>query len=100
MSYGNFTGPRANFNYGFGLILTTYFLHLDGEGDAARAKKFLQALRSGKGGQEAIDVLLDGRSYEEMQEAISKAWKRKRVEIKWDESSMSESEEEAPEEDE
>ena len=37
---------------------------------------------------------------EEMQEAISKAWKRKRVEIKWDESSMSESEEEAPEEDE
>jgi len=99
MSYGNFTGPRANFNYGFGLILTTYFLHLDGEGDAARAKKFLQALRDGKRGQQAIDVLLDGRSYEEMEEAISKGWKRKRVEIEFGDSSMSEADEE-PEEDE
>lgn len=98
MSYSNFTGPRANFNYGFGLVLTTYFLHLDGDGDAARAKKFLQALRDGKTGQDAIDVLLDGRSYEEMQEAISKGWKRKRVEIEWDDSSMTEADTE-PEED-
>ncbi|QJE96346.1 SHD1 domain-containing protein [Luteolibacter luteus] len=97
MSYGNFTGPRANFNYGFGLILTTYFLHLDGNGDAARAKKFLQALRAGKSGQEAIDVLLDGRSYEEMQDAISKAWKRKRVEIEWDGTSSMTDEEESDE---
>ena len=98
MSYGNFTGPRANFNYGFGLILTTYFLHLDGDGDAARTKKFLQALRDGKSGQDAIDILLDGRSYEEMQEAISKGWKRKRVDIEWGDSSMTDSGEE-PEED-
>ncbi len=95
MSYANFTGPRANFNYGFGLILTTYFLHLDGEGDAARAKKFLKALREGKQGQEAIDILLDGRSYEEMQDAISKAWKRKRVEIEWGESSLTDSDTES-----
>lgn len=97
MSYSNFTGPRANFNYGFGLILTTYFLHLDGDGDAARAKKFLQALRAGKTGQEAVDVLLDGRSYQEMQEAISKGWKRKRVEIEWGDSSMSDSDDEEEE---
>lgn len=83
MSYDVFTGTSANFNYGLGLLLTTYFLHLDGEGDAARMKAFLKALRDGKQGQEAIDVLLDGRSYEEMEEAISKGWKRKGVKIRF-----------------
>jgi hypothetical protein len=92
MSYGQFTGANPNFNYGFGLILTTYFLHLDGEGDAARAKAFLKILRTGKKGQEALNVLLDGRSYEEMEEAIAKAWKRKGVEIKFGKSSSSDSE--------
>ena len=83
MSYGQFTGQRANFNYGFGLILTTYFLHLDGEGDAARMKEFLKSLRDGKSGDAALKVLLDGRSYAEMEEAISKAWKKKRVDIEF-----------------
>jgi hypothetical protein len=81
MSYREFAGEEGNFNYGFGLMLTTYFLHLDGEGDGARMKKFLKALRDGESGQDALDVLLDGRSYKEMEEAISKAWKKKRVEI-------------------
>jgi len=95
MSYGNFTGPNANFNYGFGLILTTYFLHLDGDGDAARAKKFLQGLREGKTGEDAIAALLDGRSYKEMEEAITKGWKRKRVEIEFGATSISDSEDES-----
>ncbi len=80
-SYSSFTGVNGNFNYGFSLMLTTYFLHMDGAGDAARVKKFLEALRAGKHGQAAIDVLLDGRSYEELEEAVAKAWKHKRVEI-------------------
>lgn len=81
MSYDAFTGPRANFNYGFGLLLTTYFLHLDGEGDGARMKEFLKALRAGKRGEDAIAPLLDGRSFRELEEDVAKAWKRKRVEI-------------------
>ena len=83
MSYREFAGMEGNFNYGFGLMLTTYFLHLDGEGDGARLKNFLMALREGKAGEEALEVLLDGRSYKEMEEAISKAWKKKRVEIEF-----------------
>lgn len=86
MDYDDFTGPSANFNYGFGLMLTNYFIHLDGEGDAARLKKFLKALHDGESDQEAIDVLLDGRSYPEMEEAISKAWKRKGIEIEFSDS--------------
>lgn len=83
MSYEDFTGASANFNYGLGLLITTYFLHLDGEGDAARMKLFLKALRDGKKGQEAINILLDGRSYEDMQDAISKAWRRKGIKIEF-----------------
>lgn len=87
MSYDAFTGPRANFNYGFGLVLTTYFLHLDGNGDGARMKEFLKALRAGKKGLEAISVLLDGRTFRELEEDVAKAWKRKRVEIEFAEGS-------------
>lgn len=83
MSYENFTGGDANFNYGFGLLLTTYFLHLDGKGDAARMKEFLKALRAGKKGQDAIDVLLDGRSYDQLQDDVAKGWKSKRITIQF-----------------
>jgi len=88
MSYAQFTGANPNFNYGFGLVLTTYFLHLDGDGDAKRVKEFLKALRAGKTREDALKVLLDGRTYEEMEEAISKGWKRKGVEIKFGKSSI------------
>ena len=87
MDYEDFAGPRANFNYGMGLVLTTYFLHLDGEGDGARMKKFLAALHAGKTGQKALDVLLDGRSYAEVEESIAKSWKRKGLEIEFEDSS-------------
>jgi hypothetical protein len=83
LPYESFTGASANFNYGLALMITTYFLHLDGDGDAARMKEFLKALRSGKEGQEALDVLLGGRSYKEMEEAISKGWRRKGVKIEF-----------------
>jgi hypothetical protein len=89
MSYREFAGLEGNFNYGFGLMLTTYFLHLDGDGDGARMKKFLKALREGESGQGALDILLDGRSYKEMEEAISKAWKKKRVQIEFASSNSS-----------
>jgi hypothetical protein len=88
MSYAQFTGANPNFNYGFGLVLTTYFLHLDGDGDAKRMKEFLKALRAGKTREDALKVLLDGRTYEEMEEAISKGWKRKGVDIKFGKGSI------------
>ncbi|WP_075090936.1 SHD1 domain-containing protein [Haloferula sp. BvORR071] len=83
MSYAQFAGPSGNFNYGFGLLLTTYFLHLDGEGDGSRIKQFLMALRAGKSGQDALAILLDGRSYKQLEDDISKAWKKKRVDIEF-----------------
>jgi hypothetical protein len=78
MSYDSFTG-NANRNYGIGLLLTYYFFHMDGEGDAARVKEFLKAMREGKTGDDAFEKLLDGRSWAQMEEDIVKGWKRERV---------------------
>ncbi|MGB6222070.1 hypothetical protein [Haloferula sp.] len=89
MSYDDFTGDRANFNYGFALIITTYFLHLDGDGDAARMKEFLKELRRiGRRGDttKALDKLLDGRTWNELEDDISSAWGRKGIDITFRES--------------
>jgi len=81
MPYSEFTGGNANFNYGFGCFLTTYFIHIDGDGDAARLKAFLKGLREGKRGEVALAVLLDGRSFDELEEDISKGWRRRGIKV-------------------
>jgi hypothetical protein len=77
-SYSSFLS-NSQLSYGSGLLLTTYFLHLDGDGTGTRLKAFLQALRDKKKGEEALAVLLDGRSYEQMEQDIIKGWGRKGV---------------------
>ncbi len=67
--------------YGCGLLITTYFLHMDGAGDGKRLKAFLMALRDEKEGEEALKVLLDGRTFEKLQEEFVKAWGRKGVDF-------------------
>jgi hypothetical protein len=72
----------ARFNYGAALLITYYFLQMDGEGDAARVKAYLRSLRERRGGGgKALEVLLDGRSFEQLENEISKAWKRRGVEL-------------------
>lgn len=77
-SYGSFT-KNGNFNYGFGLLMTYYFFHL--EEDRTSITKFLKALKSGKSGEAALKELRNGRSWEELEEDISKAWKREGITI-------------------
>lgn len=68
-------------NYGGGLLITYYFLQMDGEGDGMRIKNFLKALRKGKSREEALTVLLDGRTFEELEAEIAKAWGRRGVDL-------------------
>ncbi|MDG1357971.1 MAG: hypothetical protein P8P36_07240 [Akkermansiaceae bacterium] len=77
-SYESFT-QDANFNYGLGLLMTYYIFHM--EDDRTNAVAFLKALKKGKRGQEAVDALLNGRSYEQLEEQIAKAWKPRGVKI-------------------
>ena len=80
--YSSFTS-NANFNYGLGLLITYYYFHWDGEGDRANINAFLKALKEGKRGEEALKVLLNGRSWEEMEKAISKSWRSRGVKIEF-----------------
>jgi hypothetical protein len=78
--YSSFTG-NPQVNYGCGLLITNYFFHMDRDEDAARIKKFLKALNAGKEGEEALDVLLDGQTWEELEADIAKAYSRKGVDF-------------------
>jgi hypothetical protein len=78
--YGHFM-EQAQLNYGCSLLITYYFLQMDGDGDGKRIKNFLKALREGKTGDDALAVLLDGRSFEQLEKEFAKAWSRKGVEF-------------------
>ncbi len=76
--YPSFTA-QAQLNYGCGLLITTYFLHLDGQGDAKRIKSYLKALTAGEDAEKSLDLLLDGRTFEDLEKDIIKAWGTKGV---------------------
>ncbi len=79
-SYESFR-EQAQLNYGGSLLITYYFLQMDGEGDGKRIKEFLKGLRKGKDREDALTVLLDGETFEQLQEKIAKAWGRKGVDL-------------------
>lgn len=68
-------------NYGCGMLITTYFFYMDGEGDAKRIKAYLKALQEGKDGVDSLSALLDGRTFEALETDIVKAWSRKGVDF-------------------
>jgi hypothetical protein len=68
-------------NYGCGLLITTYFLYLDGDGDAKRIKAFLKKLHEDDRGEAPLDLLLDGRTFEQLEADIVKGWSRKGVDF-------------------
>jgi hypothetical protein len=77
-SYSDFTS-NAQINYGCGMLITNYFFHMDRKEDAARIKKFLAALRENKHGEAALEVLLDGQTWLELEKDIAKAYSGKGV---------------------
>lgn len=71
-SYQQFSAaPHTNRNYGISLLLTYYFYHVDGSGNAHNIKNYIKALQRGKTEAEAQQSLLNGRSYETVQKAFS-----------------------------
>ncbi len=82
--YSSFTG-NAQVNYGCGLLISNYFFHMDREEDGARIKNFLKALNAGKQGDEALAVLLDGQTWQELEADIAKAYSRKGVDFTFSE---------------
>jgi hypothetical protein len=76
MPYAQFVGSNGNFNYAVALLLTYYFIHFDGDGDASNLRAYKRALIEGKDKEAATLVLLNGRSFGELEAAVEKAWRR------------------------
>ena len=76
--YGSFVsdGPR---NYGLGLLITYYFMNM--ESDRKNITAFMKALKNGEKGEQALEKLLNGRSFDELEKDISNAWKTAGVTI-------------------
>ncbi|MEM9080110.1 MAG: hypothetical protein AAGC74_05395, partial [Verrucomicrobiota bacterium] len=74
---------NANFNYGLGLLITTYFFHMDGDGDRKAITAFLKTLRDGKKGEEALSALRQNRTFDELAKDITKGWRSKGVRIQF-----------------
>ncbi len=82
LSYGNFL-INSRLNYGVACLLTYYFYHLDGNGDAARIKEYVKALQSGESDETARAKLTDGRSWDQMEADFVKGMRGVGVKIEF-----------------
>ena len=82
LSYNNFLA-NSRFNYGMACLLTYYWYHQDGAGDAARIKLYLKDLQSGVKEEKARERLLDGRTWDQLQDEFAKSMRRMGVKIKF-----------------
>lgn len=63
-------------NYPSANVLFYYFLRLDGNGDGAALVDYMKAIAGGMKEEEArAEILMKGRSFEDLQEAVADAWR-------------------------
>ncbi len=80
LSYDNFLA-NSRFNYGMACLLTYYWYHQDGSGDAARIKDYLKDLQAGVPDTKAREKLLAGRSWDALEEEFKKGMRKVGVKI-------------------
>ena len=76
--YSSFTAG-GGYNYRLCTLITYYFFHM--EPDRRNITSFLKALKQGKTGEDALAALLNGRTFDEIEKSIHKAWKASGIEI-------------------
>jgi hypothetical protein len=74
---------NSRLNYGIGCLLTYYWYHQDGSGDAARIKEYLKALQAGVAEAKAREKLLDGRTWEQLETEFTKGMRKAGVKIEY-----------------
>lgn len=62
-------------------LLMNYYLHFDGEGEGRRLYAYVRAIEDGQYDADASALLLNGRSYEEVSEALVRAYKREDLDL-------------------
>lgn len=78
--FSNFSSGIGNKNYGIAALMVYYFFHLE-ENGTENITNFLKALKAGKSGEQALEVLCNGRTYRELEADIKKAWRSRDVKI-------------------
>lgn len=63
-------------NYGFSALLAYYFFHIDGNKDGARIKEFAKSLQKDPNINLALEKLLDGRSWDQLEKDVQKGMKQ------------------------
>ncbi len=66
------------------LLWIVYWLHMEGDGQGMRMRKFMRAWIE-DGEQQALKILLDGKTPEQIQQEMAEAWKKHGVKLKFDE---------------
>jgi hypothetical protein len=72
---------NAQLSYGLSALIVYYYCHMDGEKDAANLKAFLKALKEEKTPPQLFEPLLAGRTWDEMEAAITQGWRSRGVRI-------------------
>lgn len=72
---------NAQLSYGLSALIVYYYFHMDGDKDAANIKAFLKALKEEKTPPQLFEPLLAGRSWDEMEAAITQGWRSRGVRI-------------------
>lgn len=83
MPYREFAGRNASVHYSVSLLCVHYFFHLEDQGRATRIGRFMQALDQGRSRDEALAALLDGRSYQQLEQEIAAAWKTRQIDLRF-----------------
>ena len=83
MPYEQFAGTNANTHYGLALLVTHYFLHMEGGGKMHRISRFLEGMHAGAKGDEMLNPLLGGSTYEKLEADISAAWSKLGIQIQF-----------------
>lgn len=83
LSAGGGDGIR---NYASADMTVMFFMHKDGDGKAAGVRNYLAAVRAGVPEPEAADTyLVRGRSLEEIQDEMARAWRSQGLKLEFDE---------------
>ncbi|MDB6078268.1 MAG: hypothetical protein JWO82_2015 [Akkermansiaceae bacterium] len=76
----------GNRNYGLGLLLVNYFVLMDGDGDKVgeNFKKCIKACQDGQSEAAAREMLLAGRTYEQLEKDFASAMRKKGIKITYE----------------
>ena len=69
--------------YGLGLMLSYYFIRVDGDGDRAALGAYLQARRERRSAEDQLSALLNGRTWDELEREVARFWKKQGIDIQF-----------------